>query len=268
MFRSLKSVPFALPLLLMSVLAAMGFVLTSCNSGNQAQVRFVHAIANIQGDELNIEFNGADDFQGISFANPSPYPATGYTAVPAGSVTIEGFLNDSPTTSAFNAVSNYNLNAGSQYTLVATGTAPDNVIILGNSVPDNNTEPTDGNVNFRVFDASIDGQPSLAIYILQNNSQGEGPGVQQGTPVTMTVTNPTSSLSGAVSSYTSGLSFNSNHTGWTMYVAISNQTNPLFSAQIADAGSATEGSIRTIVLTDNTGQTGLNTTPLVFKDLN
>jgi hypothetical protein len=261
MRRLLKNLPLALPSMLALVaLGAVGLVTTSCNS-SQAQVRFVHAITD--AGPLDIDFNGTKELTDIGFFQFQP--ASGYTPVPSGSDTIEGLATGS-TTEAF-SVSNVNLNAGSQYTIVATGNIQtvSSVILL--SPTDNNTEPADGQVSFRVIDASVSGPATIAVYILPNNSLGQGPGVTPTTAITMTVSSPQSSLTGTTSGYVSQ-SFNSLNTGYTMYVCVSGDFNPMFSAAIPNVGSVTVGSIRTVILTDNSEQTGINVQPIELTDLN
>jgi len=252
MFRWLKSLPLALPLTL--ALAAFGFVLTSCSSGSQAQIRFVHAIQD--AGDLDIDFNGTKQITDIGFLGIQP--SNGYIAVPAGSDTIEGFPTGSTTNEAF-SVSNVNLNSGSQYTVVATGftTSTSSVVIL--SPVDTNTEPSDGIVDFRAINASPSGPNAVDIYILAN-------------PVTCALGQPpcTATISGLAYQQTSAyvpVNYNSNSEGFTMYVCTSGSTNPIFSQPIT-VGSVSEGSIRTLILTDQEDVDQLNHSFIVLNDLN
>jgi hypothetical protein len=251
MLRWLKSLPLALPLTL--ALAAFGFVLSGCNSGNQAQVRFVHAIQD--SGPLDIDFNGTKQITNIGFLGWQP--TSGYIAVPAGSDTIEGFQTNTSTEEF--SVSNVNLNSGSQYTLVATGftTSTSSVIIL--SPVDTNTEPSDGTVEFRAINASPSGPNAVDIYILAN-------------PVTcaLGVAPCTATISGLAYQQTSSYvsqNYNSNAEGYTIYVCTSGSTNPIFSQQI-NVGSLSEGSIRTLILTDAQDVDQLNHSLIVLNDLN
>ncbi len=246
MLRFLKAVPLALPFML--ALTALGFLFTSCTTGNSASARFVHAIANT--GELDIEINGTKSFPGVVFDEPS----SGYIGVPAGSDTIEGFQAGT-TTQVFD-VSNVSVNAGSQYTLIAAGPTTNDVTIL-NPV-DINTEPADGTVNFRVINASFDGPSAVYVYIVLNPVSGNG---CQGT----------ATVSGLAYQQVSGyvpLQYNPSG-GYTVYVCNAENGNPIFSGDdIGSVGGSSEGSIRTLILTDNSSGTGMSSTPVVLNDLN
>jgi hypothetical protein len=269
MRRLLKALPLALPLML--ALAAVGLFLTSCNSGSQAQARFIDALAAFD-TQIDVYFNGTVNsgtitgtkyFSSVIF--PDVRPSSGYTAVPAGSDTIQAFQAGSTTIEEFQN-ENVGLNAGTSYTMVATGTVPGgsgSVTVLNPT--DNNTEPTDGLVSFRVIDAAISGPSSVSVYILSNPAQGL-PTCCTGETPTVTVSGPLSG-SGATSGYVNQ-SFNSLGTGFTGYVTVAGGGTPIFSFPIANFGDATEGSIRTIVLTDNSTQTGFDTVPIILIDLN
>jgi hypothetical protein len=247
MLRWLKALPLALPFML--ALAALGF-LVACGSGNSVQVRFVHAIQD--AGQLDIDFNGTKEYTDIAFR--AVQPASGYSAVPSGNDTIQGFATGT-TTEAF-TTSNVNLTAGTEYTVVATGfiTNTSNVVIL--SPADTNTEPADGTVNFRVIDASPSGPSSLDIYILPN-------------PVVGGIV-PPATISGLAYQQTSTyvpLPYNSNGQGYTIYVCTSGSTNPIFSNQLT-VGSSTEGSIRTLILTDEAQNDQLDAQFIILNDLN
>jgi|HubBroStandDraft_1064217.scaffolds.fasta_scaffold00233_22 hypothetical protein len=255
MLRLLKSLPLALPIMSLLALAAMGFVLTSCTSGSQAQARFVHAIWD--AGELDIDFNGNKDFPELSFLGH--LPSTGYTAVPAGSDTVEGFQANS-NTEAF-VTPNVSLTAGTQYTLVATGniaSGTSSVPIM--APPDNNTEPNVGTVSFRVINASPDGPgQGVYIYIQLNPVIGNGCTLSTGPTVSALTYQQTSSYV--------NLNFNANG-GYTLFVCNAVNGNPLFSQNLGSIGSSTEGSIRTLILTDNSSGSTLNLSAIVLDDLN
>ena len=204
---------------------------------------------------MDIDFNGTKQITNIGFLGL--WPSNGYIAVPAGSDTIEGFPTGSTTNPAFN-ISNVNLNSGSQYTLVATGfTALNDVVIL--SPVDTNTEPSDGIVDFRAINASPSGPNAVDIYILAN-------------PVTCALGQApcTATISGLAYQQTTGyvpVNYNSNSEGYTMYVCTSGSTNPIFSEQIT-VGSVSEGSIRTLILTDQQGVDALRDAFIILNDLN
>ncbi|MGD0826091.1 MAG: DUF4397 domain-containing protein [Terriglobales bacterium] len=257
MRRFLKVLPLTLALVL--ALAGMGLVLTSCNS-SQAQARFVDAIGSLNQTEIDIEVDGGRDFTSLTF--PSYQPTSGYRPVASGSDTIEGVISGG-TTSEF-STPNVNLSSGSEYTLVATGVAPNNVIILNPT--DDNSEPANGQVSFRIIDAAISSPSQLAVYILPNQENGQPPTITSSTPVTAAPTGPSSPAT-ATSAYETQ-SFNSLNTGFTGEVCTFGSTIPIFTFAIANFGGANEGAIRTIVLTDNSSQTGFDPSPLILSDLN
>lgn len=252
--RSLKAVPLTLALVTLA-LVGLTLVTTSCGSSNSlAQARFVNAIPNATA--LDIQFNGTKDFTDVAFFGF--LPLSGYTGVPAGSDTIKGFATGSTTNQAFSVTNT--LTAGKQYTLVATGFVPNSVVVL--PPIDNNTAPANGNVNFRVINASPSGPSAVDVYILPN-------------PVTSglgSCTAPNNCISGTAYQGVSTpitLPYNSNGNGFTMYVTTSGGTNPIFSQNLA-VGSATTGSIRTLVLTDiqNGNPPGMNPQAIILNDLN
>jgi hypothetical protein len=259
MRRFLKTLPLTLALVL--ALTGLGLVLTSCNS-SQTQVRFVDAVA--ESPEMDIEFNGAKIFTEITF--PSYQPSSGYRSVPSGSDTIEGVLSGG-TTEVF-STSNVNLSSGTEFTAVATGSTANTNGVVFLTPADDNTAPADGIVSFRVIDAAISSPSSVFIYILPNLSDGQGPGIQ-GATVTTTVTSPSSPTT-ATSNYVQQ-NFNTLNTGFTGYVCTEAGGTPIFSFLIPNFGNATEGAIRTIVLTDNSTQTGFNTgqnDQIILSDVN
>ncbi|MGD0213242.1 MAG: DUF4397 domain-containing protein [Terriglobales bacterium] len=249
----LKTLPLTLAFVL--ALGAVGLVTTSCNSSN-TEVRFVDAISG--SPEMDIFFNSGRDFTEMTF--PGYQPSSGYRPVPSGNVTIEGTISGT-TTEQFTA-SNVNLGSGSEYTVVATGTLSEPVIL---SPADDNTEPANGQVSFRIIDAAISSPSTVYVYILANNSNGQGPGVNSQSALTATITSPS-----APTTATSGYepqSFNSNNTGWTGYVCTVAAGTPILTFPVDNFGSAAYGSIRTIVLTDNSTATGFDSSPQILSDL-
>jgi hypothetical protein len=243
MSRLLKALPTAL------ALAALSIFASSCGSSN-AQVRFVDAIQD--GAAMDIDINGTQEFTDIAFLGVQP-TQPGYTSVPSGSDSIEGFLTGQ-TTVGFNNTS-IRLNGSQKYTVVATGFVANgqNAVIL--SIPDNIPSPS-GQVAFRVIHASPSGPGSVDVYILLN-------------PVTGPTGNP--AISGLAytqaSSYVS-LTYNPNNNanfeGFTVYVTASNGTQPIISEPI----NPQDGAVRTLVLTDVQGGTTMNPTFLELSDLN
>ncbi len=241
--RWLKVLPLAL------ATAATSVIMASCNSTSQAQVRFVHAIQD--ADALDIDFNGTKKFTDIEFTNVQP--ASGYTVVPNGLVTIEGFLAGTSTEDF--SVSNVKLLAGSEYTVVATGfdINTNSVVILSPS--DNNTEPANGIINFRIINASPSAPGPLDIYIQQSQVQGLTP------PATI------NSLPYEQTSKYIPEPYNTNGGGYTVYVCTAGSTTPIFS-QNFPVGGSNEGSIRTLILTDQPNVDELNPQFIDLKDLN
>lgn len=236
----LRAVPLTL------ALAALGLFATGCGSSNSSQVRFVHAIRD--GGPLDIEVNTAKVFTDVAFLGYQP--AAGYTKVASGSVTVAG-LTTGTTTQVFSSTAS--LGSG-QYTLIAAGSesgtngAGINLLSIG----DNNTAPTTGNVEFRVIDASQT-EGTVDVYILANPVTG---GIQ-----------PPATISGLAFTQASGyvsLPYNSNGSGYTMYVTSAGTTNPLFSQTL----NTPTASIRTLVLTDVQNGGSINPVALELNDLN
>ncbi len=249
----LKALPLSLALVL--ALAGLGLVLTSCNNSSQAQIRFVHAIWD--AGALDIEFNGAKNITDVAFLGVQP--TSGYRPVPSGSDTIEGFATGT-TTEAFQT-ENVNLSSGTEYTVVATGNIAGggngNVVILNPS--DDNAEPPDNYVSFRFIHASPDGPGTVYIYVVPN------PVIGNGCSGTVTV----NGLSYQQTSTYSGQQITYNANGYTLYVCNAVGGNPIFSGvSLGTIGGPNEGSIRTVVLTDNSGGTGMDSQPIVLNDLN
>ncbi|MFY9842659.1 MAG: DUF4397 domain-containing protein [Terriglobales bacterium] len=254
MRRSFKSLPLALSFML--ALAAVGFFLTSC-SNNSSQGRFVNAVVN--AGNVDIFFGGTRYFTDLGFQGFEP--ASSYSGVPAGSSTIIGYPTGTSTTETF-SVSNVNLNAGSQYTLVAAGVAvngPNSNVVVLNPV-DNNNVPANGTVNFRVINASPDGPLSPVIYITPNPIIGNGCN-----SAGSIVINP---LAYQAASGYEPIQYNSQG-GYTVFVCNTEGGNPIFSGtNLGTIGGPNVGSIRTIIFTDNSGGTGMSSIPVVLKDDN
>lgn len=240
MLRLLKALPLTL------ALAALSVFITSCGSSNSSQIRFVHAIRD--GGPLDIDVNSTKIFTDIVFLGYQP--SSGYTKVSSGNVTVAG-LATGTSTQVFTSTTSL---ASGQYTLIASGsesgTNGAGVNLL--SLTDTNTAPATGNLEFRVVDASQT-QSNVDIYILANPVSG---GIQP--PATI------SGLSYTQASSYITLPFNSNGSGYTMYVTSAGTTNPLFSQNL----SSPTGSIRTLVLTDVQNGSSMNPQAIELSDLN
>jgi hypothetical protein len=247
MFRWFKALPLTLALAALVLLAA------SCGNGSDARIRFVHAIQD--ESTIDVDVNGTLKFTAMSFLDVQP-DQPGYTSVPSGSDTIEGFLSGT-THEAFNTAASWG--AGSSYTVVGTGfsqtgTDGSNVVIL--SIPDNNSTPIAGDVEFRVIHASPSG-PTVDVYIeLNPSSVPTLPITFQGIAYTQ------------ASNYFS-IAFNPNNAvnppGYTVYVTPSGSMQPIFSEQFFPSNA---GTIRTLVLTDVQGGTSMRQSFLELSDLN
>jgi len=246
MSRWLKSLPLTLALAALSIFAA------SCGGSSKAQVRFVHAIQD--GAPMDIDINGTQEFTGVAFLGVQPNQP-GYTSVPSGSDSIEGFLTGQAIVVGFNSTS-ISLNGSQKYTVVATGFVANsqNAVIL--SKPDNIPSPPSGDVAFRVIHASPSGPGSVDVYILMN-------------PVTGPTGNPT--ISGLAYEQASGyisLPDNPNNVtplpGFTLFVTASGGTQPIISEPINPPDRA----VRTLVLTDVQDGHSMNSTFLELSDLN
>jgi hypothetical protein len=111
-----------------ATLAALGVLMVfmmSCGS-SQTQVRFVQAIWDTStGAGLDIYFNNTRYFDDLQFLGHGP--GSGYTAVPSGSDTIEGYPTGQTSNPSFEN-EDQSLSSGTEYTLVATG----NIINVNN----------------------------------------------------------------------------------------------------------------------------------------
>ena len=143
--------------------------------------------------------------------------------------------------------------------MVATGFLSGSVTIL-NPV-DNNTAPADGNVNFRVIDASPSGPGSVDVWILPNGNN-ESP---TNTAPTISSLSSPSAPTTATSGYIT-IPYNSNGLGYNLYVAPHGSTTALFNGNPITAGSLSLGTVRTIVLVD--GNNTISSTPIVLSDVN
>lgn len=250
MFRSLKALPLTL------ALAALSIFATSCGSSSSAMARFVNAIPNTAnyGGSVDVEVNTTKEFSNVVFPNAS---ASTYTSVPSGSDTIKGFVAGGTTTPIFTNTAS--LSSGKQYTLVATGSAGGsggNVVLL--SIPDTNTAPASGNVEFRVIHASPSGPTAVDIYI-------------EPTPFNGNLTSP--AISALAYTQASGyvtLPWNSDGSGWTIIVTAAGSTTPYngFNFNTGNIGGQSTEAIRTLVLTDVQNGNSMSLNPIVLSDLN
>jgi hypothetical protein len=242
MLRCLKLV-----LVASSVVAASVFLI-SCNQSQLAEVRLVHAIEG--ANALDFEINGTKDFSDVAFGQLSP--AKGYKGTASGLVTFEGVLTGTGI-EVFNT-SNVKLFGRYQYTVVATGNTNtvDSTVII--ATQDNNTAPANGTVSFRVINAAPDAPGNLDIYILDAQNTTIAP------PATITTLGYQST-----SDYIN-VPYNTAGSGYIAYVCLTGTTTPLFE-QAIKVGGVNEGSIRTLVITDQPNVAALNPQMVVLTDL-
>jgi len=257
MLRLFKVLPLTL------AIAALCIVATSCGSNN-TQARFVNAIQDTNdyggtNAALDIQVNNTKVFTGVGFGVAS---SSNYVGIPSGSDTIEG-LESNSTTQVFNE-QNIGLTSGKQYTMVATGFATgsngNNVIFL--TPTDDNTEPANGTVNFRVINASPSGPNGggapVDVWIVPAPLTG-----QLAEPATI----PNVAYR-STSNYVP-VPYNSGGGGFLVFVTVSGTTAPTYiTGQAISVGSVSNGSIRTLVLTDQANGNTMSSQALVLTDLN
>jgi hypothetical protein len=229
MSRLLKVLPLTL------ALAALSFFATSCGSGNQAQIRVVHAISN--GSALDVNINTTKVFTNIAFGGVQPTPPA-YTKVASGGVTIQAFDTGTTTNPIFgtNGVT-ASFSSSSQYTIVLAGflnsTGANAPAAL--QITDNNSAPTSGNVEFRIIDASPSSPGTVDVYIVP-----PGTDINQVNPPT---------IQGLI--YQQASTYQSMGAAtYSVIVTTSGSKTPIISAQDY---TLVAGQIRTLVLVDNPG---------------
>ena len=258
--RLLKALPLTLATVILSI------VTTSCGA-NGAQARFVNAIEDTVdygggSGGLDVYVNGGKPFSDITFGSAS---ASTYTSVASGSDTIAAVQTGStpPANQLFSQA--VRLNSGSEYTLVATGLVSSSSVVLLTQA-DNNREPADGTINFRVINASPSGPQGNAaepvdIYLVPNTGQ------QQACSGTPTI----SSLAYQQTSPYVNLNYYAGPpgSGYIMYVCLTPNGIPVFSGGYPiSVGSLNMGSIRTLILPDQENIKAMSSTPIVLSDLN
>jgi hypothetical protein len=246
MFRLLKALLLTLALVALSIFAI------SCSSDANANIRFVHAIQD--GAAMDIQVNGQTKFTGVSFLGVQPNQP-GYTSVPSGSDTIEGFLAGTSTI-GFNPTT-IGFSAGANYTVIATGliAGTKNADIL--SLSDNNSAPVAGDVEFRIVHASPSGPPLVDVYILLSPAAAP-----TGTPAI-------SGLAYTQASKYISLVYNPNDDttfpGYQIFVTAPGSLTPIY---ISEPINPEDNSIRTLVMTDIQNGTSMSGSFLELADLN
>ena len=256
MSRLFKAMPLTLALSALSILTA------SCGSSNNpAQARFVNAIADTAqyGTALDIEVAGTKEFTDISFQGFQP--TSGYTEIASGGSALQG-IQTGTTTPVF--IADISLTASTQNTLVATGFAINNRVVII-SASDNNLAPANGKVEFRVINASPSGPNGIPgavdIYMVP---VGSNAGLTSATLIV-------SDLGYRSTSPYALVDYNPNSAqgfNYTMFVTATGTTTPILITQSLTAGSSSAGAIRTLVLTDEENVDQLDQRAIVLNDLN
>jgi len=168
MVRMLRTLPFAL------ALAALSLFTAGCGSGSGTKFRLVNAIADVPGNQgIDVYIDGKN-VETVQFATAP----SGYLSVSSGSRHVQLFLTGTTAAPYFDDP-NMSFNAGTAYTLVATGSVTDNTIVMP-QFTDNNPVPTSGNAALRIIQASLaglGGNSAVDIYIV-----GPGGGLPGTTP--------------------------------------------------------------------------------------
>jgi len=245
MLRLLKALP------LVFAIASLCLFAASCGTTSQSQVRVVQAISD-ESTGLDVKVNTSTPFTKVAFGVTQPAPPA-YTKVASGSVTLEAV--DTGTTTAVIANTNATLNGSAQYTVVMTGflTGSGTTAPTFWTIPDTNTAPTSGNVEFRIINASTSSSPLVGgfdVYI-----------VPPGTAIQNTQPQISGLTLGQGSGYTS-LNFAAN--GYE--VVVTGHQN--FQEYVNQVYQTPTSSIRTLVIVDNSGGVGISFFPLVLADLN
>jgi hypothetical protein len=247
MFRWLKVLSLA------SALAFFGIFAASCGSSSNAQARFVNAIPDGTSPTggLDVDVNGTKvTTSALLFDAVQPTPPA-YSSVTSGSVTVQAYPSGSTTNPLLGANgSTVSLSSSTQYTEVLTGFYSSPSLV---SIPDNNTAPTTGNIEFRVIHASPSYQTAVDVYIVPPNT-----GIQNVSPnyTGLPYEGSTGYLSIAYSSQ-----------GYDVIITPTGNKTPVNQSFVFFYNSP-QNSIRTLVLVDITNGGTMSTTPLVLNDLN
>lgn len=242
----LKALPIAFAVAVLSV------VTTSCAS-NHAQLRVINAASD--STPVDIYANGTKIFSNLAFTGvlPNTNPAT-YLAVTAEGTAIQGYPAGDDITLA-SPTGRVTFEGTMQYTMVVVGQEYNDTPPL--LLTDDNSVPVSGGAEFRIINASPSSSPKgLDVYIIP----------QTVPPTVPDLTNYTPQVSGLGNSQASNyqtMTFNAN--GYNVIITLSGSKT----AYITQPFTLQSGSIRTLVLVDNTGDgNGTSQTPIVLNDLN
>jgi Domain of unknown function (DUF4397) len=249
MFRLSKALPLVL------ALATLGIFAAGCGNGGNAQVRVVNAIDASNNLPLDIDINGTKDFPSVGTGAVYPTIATpaAYVSVPSGNITIQAYDAGTTTNGIFGNGVTGSLSGSTQYTMLLGGflsTSPNAYII-----PDNNTVPTQGNLEIRIINGSALSAASngISAAIYQAGQSVPSPQV-------------TNLGLGQASSY-EVLPFEQGQEYFIQVYLAGSQT-PLFNYGFTPGGSSTAGSITTFVIIDNENGSAISGEPIYMQDLN
>jgi len=257
MRRLLKALPLTLTVGALSV-AALTLLAVGCGSSSSTQARVINAIDALGSQTLDVYANGNDLFPNMAGGAtlPAPGSTATYTPTASGTNTIQVYPHGSTSGGLFqNPGANLTLNGSTKYTLLLGGQYG---IQSGNGAPnlylltDNNTAPTTGYLNIRVIDGALylNQQGGFDIYLV---------------PAGTVISNPSFSglTLGQTTNYLSEQAFSSGYTLVVTPKGLPNST--LFSQTYPNI--TTSGQIFTIVLLDNSNQSGLGS-PVLLTDVN
>jgi hypothetical protein len=237
---------------LMLALAAFSVLNVSCGSSGDAQVRVINAIDTSPATNLDVYINGTIYFTNVAFdqVNPTQTTPAKYTGVPSGNVTVQAYPTGTTSNPIFKSGVSASLGGSTTYTMLLGGsTSSANVNLL----TDNNTSPTNGNMEVRVINGAASTAPP-----------GQGIGVaiyQRG----QTVPPPTNVAFGQSTGYVN-LPFEAQQT--YLVEVFLGTSEELFTFAFIPGGSASAGQITTLAIIDNPGGFSINNTPLTMIDLN
>jgi hypothetical protein len=243
---------------LVLALASFGILAMSCGSGGNAQVRVINAIDQTSQLSLDVYINGTKYFPsvvsdgGAASVYPTPTTPASYVSVPSGNHSVQAFDAGQTTNPVISTAQS--LNGSSQYTMLLAGSLSGNPIPIAIFFGDNNTVPTTGNMEVRVINASTYSASAggIAYGIYQ---QGSTPPT---TPTTLPFEQASSYL---VFPFEAGVPY-------FIQISLPGSVSNEFTTSFTPGGTASAGSVTTIVIMDNPGGGSINSNPLILSDLN
>jgi len=237
MSRLLKMLSLALAVVSLGIL----MMVAGCGSSG-TQYRVFNAMSNPSATfNFDVTVNGAIVTPTGGLAFGSVQPASGYSGISSGSDSVAVYqAGTAGTAGAVPLVtSTLSLGGSTQYTIVLEGNLGASGAAfpwVAQNFPDNNTLPTNGNIEFRVIHAAPTLPKAVDIYL--EGSEGSLVGL---TPTFSSVAyGQTSQQPSEYVTLPAGT--------WWLYVVTAGAKTPLFPAY---SYSPSTGSISTLVLTDN-----------------